>query len=72
MAVAQIIPKTYTFEEYVALEQTEGLRYEYWDGEVFAMAGTTKRHNRIVQSLSRILYPFAQRKGCDVYAENVR
>ncbi|QDK78506.1 Uma2 family endonuclease [Spirosoma sp. KCTC 42546] len=72
MTASQPILKTYTFDEYVALEQSEGIRYEYWDGQVIAMAGTTKRHNRIVQSLSRILYPFAQRNGCDVYTENVR
>ena len=43
--------KVYTFEEYEALEREEGIRYEYVDGEVFAMAGTTKRHNAIIQSL---------------------
>lgn len=72
MTAAQPISKIYTFEEYVALEQAEGVRYEYWDGKVIAMAGTTKRYNRIVQSLSRLLYPFAKKNGCDIYAENVR
>lgn len=72
MTATHSIPKTYTFDEYVALEQTEGIRYEYWDGGVVAMAGATKRHNRIVQSLSRLLYPYAQKKGCQVFAENVR
>lgn len=72
MTAAQPARKVYTFEEYLALEQAEGIRYEYWDGEVFAMAGTTKRHNTLVQSLSRLLYPYARRMGCQVYAENVR
>jgi Uma2 family endonuclease len=72
MTVAQSSSKTYTFDEYVALEQTEGIRYEYWDGEVIAMAGATKRHNIIVQSLSRILYSYARKNGCQVFAENVR
>ncbi|WP_394334307.1 Uma2 family endonuclease [Spirosoma aerolatum] len=45
------MPKLYTFDEYVALERSEGIRYEYWDGEVIAMAGTTKRHNTIVQNI---------------------
>lgn len=64
--------KTYTFEEYLALEAASETRYEYWDGEVFAMAGTTKRHNRMVLNLARLLYPFAQKKGCEVFAENVK
>ncbi|WP_020606517.1 Uma2 family endonuclease [Spirosoma spitsbergense] len=72
MTVAQSSSKTYTFDEYVALEQTEGIRYEYWDGEVIAMAGATKRHNIIVQSLSRVLYSHARKNGCQVFAENVR
>ena len=72
MISVQPARKIYTFEEYLALEQAEGIRYEYWDGEVFAMAGTTKRHNTLVQSLSRLLYPYARRMGCQVYAENVR
>lgn len=72
MIAAQPAKKVYTFEEYLALEQAEDIRYEYWDGEVFAMAGTTKRHNTLVQSISRLLYPFARRNGCQVYSENVR
>lgn len=72
MTAAQPISKTYTFDEYVALEQTEGIRYEYWDGEVVAMAGTTKRHNTIVQNIAFTLRPFARKKGCQVYSENVR
>ncbi|WP_461089890.1 Uma2 family endonuclease [Spirosoma gilvum] len=66
------MPKLYTFDEYVALERSEGIRYEYWDGEVVAMAGTTKRHNTIVQNIAFSLRPFARNKGCQVYAENVR
>ncbi|WP_018621702.1 Uma2 family endonuclease [Spirosoma luteum] len=72
MTAPQSIPKTYTFDEYVALEQAEGIRYEYWDGEVIATDGATKRHNILVQSLSRLLYPYARKKGCQVFAENVR
>ena len=72
MTAVQPQKKTYTFDEYVQLERSEGIRYEFWDGEVFAMAGSTKRHNKIVQSLGRILYPIGQRNGCEVFTENVR
>lgn len=40
----------YTYEAYLDLEQEEGLRYEYHNGEVFAMAGGTQAHNRICQN----------------------
>ena len=72
MTAVQPPKKTYTFEEYVQLEESEGARYEFWDGEVFAMAGSTKRHNSIVQNLTFGLRPFAKKGGCKVYAENVR
>ncbi|RIV20588.1 Uma2 family endonuclease [Fibrisoma montanum] len=70
--LAESVKKTYTFDEYEALERAEGVRYEFYDGEVVAMAGTTKRHNLIVNALSRLLYSFARQKGCQVYTENVR
>ena len=57
MVVKSMAKKRYTFEEYLALERAEGIRYEYWDGEVLAMAGTTKRHNTIVQNLTFALRP---------------
>ncbi len=72
MTAAQPVKKIYTFDEYLALEQAEGIRYEYWDGEVFAMAGTTKRHNTLVQNTSFVLRSFAKRNRCQVYTENVR
>lgn len=72
MTARQPMPKLYTFEEYVALEQSEGIRYEFWDGEVVAMAGTTKRHNTIVQNIAFSLRSFARNQGCQVYVENVR
>ncbi len=64
--------KIYTFEEYEALEREEGIRYEYVDGEVFAMAGTTKRHNTIVQNATFALRAVAKKKGCSVYSESVK
>lgn len=64
--------KIYTFEEYLALEEASETRYEYWDGEVFAMAGTTRRHNVLVQNLTRLLYPFVRKNGCQTFAESVK
>lgn len=64
--------KQYTLEEYESLERVDGKRYEYYDGEVVAMAGTTKRHNLLVQALSRLLYPLARQNGCQVFTENVK
>ncbi|NEP51957.1 MAG: Uma2 family endonuclease, partial [Moorea sp. SIO3C2] len=36
-----------TPEQYLEWEPTQEIRYEYSDGEVFAMTGGSKPHNRI-------------------------
>jgi len=43
------LPKPiYTLEEYLELEQnTDEIRYEFYDGEVSAMAGADDKHDRI-------------------------
>jgi Uma2 family endonuclease len=44
-----------TESEYLAIER-EGLdKHEYWDGEVFAMAGASFVHNQLVGNLTRVL-----------------
>ncbi len=40
----------YTLEEYFALEQVSEIRYEYWQGEVFAMSGASPAHGQIPDS----------------------
>ncbi|MCC5944743.1 MAG: Uma2 family endonuclease [Bernardetiaceae bacterium] len=70
---AQVQTTTYTFEEYLALERRQNLRYAYWHGEVLAMAGGTKRHNRLVGNIRRTLEDAQDKNSaCEVYAENVK
>jgi Uma2 family endonuclease len=45
--------KKISFEEYLEIEQAEGVKYEYHQGEIFAMAGGTNNHARICTNLSR-------------------
>ncbi len=48
--VTAISDQKYTLEEYFELERTSEERYEYWDGEVWAMAGASSNHERIVSN----------------------
>lgn len=66
------IKKTYTFHECITLEEKTGLRYEYFGGEIFAMAGGTTIHNEIVQNISTAMRHHFRPKGCKVFAENVK
>ncbi|MDQ2712171.1 MAG: Uma2 family endonuclease [Acidobacteriota bacterium] len=58
-------------EEYLERERHAETRSEYLRGEVFAMAGGSLRHARIITSLVRRL---AEKVGnyCDVYSTDVR
>jgi Uma2 family endonuclease len=72
MGQAQTAEKKYTVEEYLKMEEESEIRHEYFDGEIFAMAGTTMNHNRIVGRLRGFLESIFLPKGCDVFAENVK
>jgi Uma2 family endonuclease len=44
-----------TEAEYLAMERASATKHEYWDGEVFAMAGASFVHNQLVGNLTRVL-----------------
>jgi Uma2 family endonuclease len=72
MGQVQTAEKKYTVSEYLEMEEKSEIRHEYYDGEVFAMAGTTINHNRIVGRLRGFLERIFLPKGCDVFAENIK
>lgn len=59
-------------EEYLALERHSEERSEYLNGEIFAMTGASRRHNRITLNLAIALDPLLRDKGCEVYASDMR
>lgn len=72
MGQPQVAERKYTVSEYLKMEERSEIRHEYYDGEIFAMAGTTMNHNRIVGRVRSFLERFFLPKGCDVFAENVK
>ncbi len=58
--------------EYLEWELTQEDRYEYWDGEVVAMSGGTRNHNRISLNFSKILDDALLNRACDVYIADVK
>jgi Uma2 family endonuclease len=59
-------------QDYLEWEPTQEIRYEYIDGEVFAMTGGTKPHNRIALNLATGLDSHFAEKGCEVYIADVK
>ncbi|MEJ6483365.1 Uma2 family endonuclease [Nostoc punctiforme UO1] len=71
VAILQQPPKM-TIEEYFAWELQQELRYEYVNGEVFAMTGGTITHNDIALNFYRALYPHLRARGCRVNVSDVK
>jgi Uma2 family endonuclease len=73
MSSAEKIQKNYiSVEEYFEMEKHSEIRHEYYDGDVFAMAGTSLNHNEIIQNIAGILRPIFRPKGCKVLLESVK
>jgi Uma2 family endonuclease len=67
------LPKPkYTIEDYIELEKSSEERYEYFDGEVFAMAGGSLEHAIISANVSRAIGNRVEGKSCVTLSGDVR
>ena len=66
-------PNTYiTPEEYLAIERRAEYKSEYFNGEMFAMAGASERHVLIVTNLVIELGGQLRGRPCTVYSTDLR
>ena len=66
------LPRRLTPQEYLAIERNAEYKSEYFDGEMFAMAGASKRHNLIVTNIVRELSLQLKGRPCEVYSSDMR
>ncbi len=59
-------------EDYLIGEETSPIRYEYIDGEVYAMSGESKAHNQITGNLYLLLRQHLKGSPCRIYMENIK
>lgn len=64
--------RTYTPEEYLASEEKADYKSEYYDGEIFAMAGGSYNHNIITGNIYAALHQFLAAKPCTVFTSDMR
>lgn len=65
--------KHYSAEEYLALEETAEFRNEYYQGEIFAMAGESANHNRITGNIYiGLSNAFRKHKQCEAFVTDMR
>jgi Uma2 family endonuclease len=65
----QIIP-TFTLEEYLALDAASEHKWEYEDGYVYCLAGSTNDHATIVQNLGFALRQAIGNRPCRIMSES--
>lgn len=69
---AQPKPIRLSTEEYLARERRAEFKSEYFNGELFAMAGAQQAHNLIVGNLLRTLGNQLLERDCKVYSSDMR
>jgi Uma2 family endonuclease len=62
----------YSLDEYLALERESEVKYEYWDGEIFAMSGGTLLHDQIMGNTDDLLRTELRGRDCRVYTNNMQ
>lgn len=68
MVVQQLISE----EEYLRAERNAIEKSEYYQGELYPMAGATKEHNRIKENIATEIGYFLKRKPCQSFSGDFR
>lgn len=59
-------------QDYLEGEKVSMIKHEYIDGEVYAMAGSSKNHQRLVTMLSRQLCEHFDNTPCEVFSSDIK
>lgn len=59
-------------EEYLRMERKSLDRHEYFNGEIFQMAGASEEHNTIATNITSSLHQQLKKRPCKVYQTDMR
>jgi len=62
----------YTIPEYLEMEKASDTKHEFFQGEVFDMAGAGRRHNIIAKNMQGRLFIALEGKPCQPYGSDLR
>jgi Uma2 family endonuclease len=71
MTTATVL-KSLTVDEYLIAERDAGVRHEYLNGALVAMAGGSRAHNLLASRLSRLLGNHLEGTPCRVYQSDMK
>ncbi len=64
--------KRYSVAEYLAIERESDVKHEFFDGELFAMAGGSRAHNLLSLNMAAELRDALKHSPCEVYPSDMR
>lgn len=64
--------RRYSLDDYFAVEETSHVKNEYYDGQIFAMAGASIEHNDIAANLLSFIRPALIARGCRAFGSDLR
>jgi len=64
--------RRYSLEDYFSLEEGSTVRHEFFNGEIFAMAGGTVAHNQIAANVLRQLGTALKERPCRALGSDMR
>ncbi len=70
--LARMVRRRFTPEEYLALEVDAPEKNEYYDGEIFAMPGSTAAHCLIAANTSAALHGRLKARNCRTYSSDMK
>lgn len=62
----------WTEKEYLSFERGSDARHEYYDGNIYAMAGASRQHVRVTGNTFANLHAQLRDKACGIYATDMR
>ncbi|MEL6408051.1 MAG: Uma2 family endonuclease [Chloroflexota bacterium] len=72
VVVHQQNPMHMSEAEYLAFEQDSDTRHEFLNGKVYAMAGASRAHSRLMVNLTRLIGNHLQDSPCELYPADMR
>lgn len=64
--------RRFSFRDYLDLEETSNVKHEFFDGEIYAMAGGTPEHAALSMAIGALLFARLDGGPCRVYSSDLR
>jgi Uma2 family endonuclease len=63
---------SYTFDDYISLQRGVEVKLEYFDGDIFLMAGYSAGHYRISRNVLRLFEAALAASSCEAFGSDMR